>query len=77
DILDKFNKLKAIVGTTKKEKQETKIDINNQGLTDKESETARKAKKKKPKERTPEEQEAIDKVNALKRQRRALISILR
>ncbi|MBT8974909.1 Eco57I restriction-modification methylase domain-containing protein, partial [Lactobacillus delbrueckii subsp. bulgaricus] len=77
DILDKFNKLKAIVGTTKKEKQETKIDINNQGLTDKESETARKAKKKKPKDRTPEEQEAIDKVNALKRQRRALISILR
>lgn len=77
DILDKFNKLKAIVGTTKKEKQETKIDINNQGLTDKESETARKAKKKKPKERTKEEQEALDKVNALKRQRRALISILR
>lgn len=77
DILDKFNKLKAIVGTTKKEKQETKIDINNQGLTDKESETARKAKKKKPRERTPEEQEALDKVNALKRQRRALISILR
>lgn len=77
DILDKFNKLKAIVGTTKKEKQETKIDINNQGLTDKESETARKAKKKKPRERTKEEQEALDKVNALKRQRRALISILR
>ena len=77
DILDKFNKLKAIVGTTKKEKQETKIDINKQGLTDKESETARKAKKKKPRERTKEEQEALDKVNALKRQRRALISILR
>ena len=77
DILDKFNKLKAIVGTTKKEKQETKIDINNQGLTDKESETARKAKKKKPRERTKEEQEALDKVNALKRQRRTLISILR
>lgn len=77
EILAKFNKLKAIVGTTKKEKQETKIDINNQGLTDKESETARKAKKKKPRERTKEEQEALDKVNALKRQRRALISILR
>lgn len=77
DILDKFNKLKAIVGTTKKEKQETKIDINKQGLTDEESETARKAKKKKPRERTKEEQEALDKVNALKRQRRTLISILR
>ncbi|APP03086.1 Eco57I restriction-modification methylase domain-containing protein [Lactobacillus delbrueckii] len=77
EILAKFNKLKAIVGTTKKEKQETKIDINKQGLTEKEAETARKARKKKPKERTKEEQEAIDKVNALKRQRRALISILR
>lgn len=77
EILDKFNKLKAIVGTTKKEKQETKIDINNQGLSEKEAETARKAKKKNKKERTKEEQEAIDKVNALKRQRRTLISILR
>ncbi len=77
EILAKFNKLKAIVGTTKKEKQETKIDINKQGLTEKEAETARKARKKKPKERTKEEQEAIDKVNALKRQRRTLISILR
>lgn len=77
EILAKFNKLKAIVGTTKKEKQETKIDINKQGLTEKEAETARKARKKKPRERTKEEQEALDKVNALKRQRRALISILR
>ena len=77
EILAKFNKLKAIVGTTKKEKQETKIDVNKQGLTEKEAETARKARKKKPKERTKEEQEAIDKVNALKRQRRTLISILR
>lgn len=77
EILDKFNKLKAIVGTTKKEKQETKIDINNQGLTDKEAETARQGKKKEPRKRTKEEQEAIDKVNALRRQRRALISILR
>ncbi|GHN35956.1 Eco57I restriction-modification methylase domain-containing protein [Lactobacillus delbrueckii] len=77
EILAKFNKLKAIVGTTKKEKQETKIDINKQGLTEKEAETARKARKKKPRECTKEEQEALDKVNALKRQRRALISILR
>lgn len=77
EILDKFNKLKAIVGTTKKEKQETRIDINNQGLTNKEAETARQGKKKEPRKRTKEEQEAIDKVNALRRQRRALISILR
>lgn len=76
DLKD-FNNLKGIIGTTKKEKQPMKIDINNQGLDEEEYDTAEKAKKKKPRERSKEEQDAIDKVKELKKQRRTMISILR
>lgn len=75
--LNDFNKLKAIIGTTKAEKKPIKITINNQGLTDEEYDTAIKAKKRQKKERTKEEQEALDKMNALKTQRKTMISILR
>ena len=76
DLAD-FNNLKGIIGTTKKEKSKMQIDVNKQGLTEDEYDTAEKARKKKPRERTKEEQDAIDKVKELKKQRRTMISILR
>lgn len=71
-----FNNLKAIVGTTKTEKKKT-IAVNDNGLTDEEYEVAEKAKPKKPAERSKAEKEALDKLNEAKKNRRALISILR
>lgn len=75
--LKEFNDLKAIVGTTKAEKKKMKVDINHQGLTDKEYNDAERGKKRKPKERTPEEIAAMEKMNSLKKQRKTMISILR
>lgn len=71
-----FNNLKAIVGTTKTEKKKT-IAVNDNGLTDEEYDVAEKAKPKKPTERSKAEKEALDKLNEAKKNRRALISILR
>ena len=75
--LNEFNNLKAIVGTTKAEKKQMKIKINEQGLTNEEYDLANKSEKKSKKERTPQEQEALDKIKALKEQRKKMISILR
>ena len=75
--LNDFNNLKAIVGTTKAEKKPIKITINNQGLSDEEYDTAIRAEKKQKKERTKEEQAALDKMKELKKQRKTMISILR
>lgn len=75
--LKEFNDLKAIVGTTKKEKIPTKIDVNKQGLTDEEYDKAEKAKKKPAKKRTQEEMAALEKMNELKKQRKTMISVLR
>lgn len=75
--LEAFNGLKAIVGTTKAEKKPIKVDVNNQGLTDSEYDEANRAEKKPKRERTPEEQAALDKMKQLKKQRKTMISILR
>lgn len=75
--LKAFNNLKEIVGTTKSEKKPMKVDINHQGLSDEEYDKALKGQKRKPKERTPEQQAAMDKMKKLKKQRRTMISILR
>ena len=75
--LSAFNKLKAIVGTTKAEKKPLKVEINNQGLTDEEYNDALKGEQRRKKERTPEQQAAIDKMKQLKKQRKTMISILR
>lgn len=77
DAIEEFNKLKAIVGRTKQEKKKETIDVNNQGLNEKEYDAANRGEKKPKKERTPEEQAAIDKVKELKKQRKNMISILR
>lgn len=75
--LEDFKDLKAIVGKTKREKTKVKVNVNNQGLTDEKYDEAVSGQKKPKKERTPEEQAAIDQMNAMKKQRRTLISILR
>ncbi|MEE8825089.1 MAG: Eco57I restriction-modification methylase domain-containing protein [Lentilactobacillus sunkii] len=75
--LSEFNDLKAIVGTTKAEKKPVKIDVNDQGLTDEEYDDAIHGEDKQKKERTPEEQAALDKMNELKKQRKTMVSILR
>jgi len=72
-----FNDLKAIVGQTKAEKKKLKVDVNSQGLTENEYNMANKGKKKPKKKRTPKEEEAIRKLNELKKQRKTMISILR
>ncbi|EOS7771017.1 Eco57I restriction-modification methylase domain-containing protein [Enterococcus hirae] len=72
-----FEKLRGIIGKTGASKVTKKVKVNNQGLTDEEYETAEKAKKKKKRQRTLEEQEAIDKQNQAKKERRNAISILR
>ena len=58
-------------------KKLNEVDINNQGMTDEEYSRAMKADKKPKKERTPEEQEALDKRQQLLKQRQTMISILR
>ncbi|CAM3156164.1 Eco57I restriction-modification methylase domain-containing protein [Sporolactobacillus spathodeae] len=75
--VSKFNDLKAIVGTTKAEKKKVIIDVNSQGLTDEEYDKATKAEKKPNKERSAEEQELLDRMRRLKKQRKTMISILR
>lgn len=75
--LKAFNNLKAIVGTTKSEKKPMKVDINHQGLSDEEYDKAIKGQKRKPKERTAEQQAAMEKMKKLKKQRKTMISILR
>lgn len=72
-----FNDLKAIVGTTKKDKRPMVIDVNHQGLTDEQYDKATAAEQKPRRARTAEEQAAIDQMNALKKQRKTMISILR
>ncbi len=75
--LSDFNDLKAIVGTTKAEKKAIQIEINHQGLDEEAYKKALAAEKKTKRERSPEEQAALDKMKALKKQRKTMISILR
>ncbi len=75
--LQDFNKLKEIVGTTKAEQKEMKINVNDQGLTDEEYDAANSGERKPKKERTPEEEAALEKMRTLKKQRKTMISILR
>ncbi|NHI74034.1 restriction endonuclease [Lactococcus garvieae] len=72
-----FKDLNAIVGKTKKVVDDKKIVISDNGLTDEEYDKGEKAKKKPTRQRTPEEREAIDKINEAKKQRKTMISILR
>lgn len=71
-----FQDLNAIVGKTQGQKK-AKIIISENGLSDEEYDKGERAKKKPARQRTPEEKEAIDKINVAKKQRKTMISILR
>ncbi|GKS80591.1 restriction endonuclease [Ligilactobacillus pabuli] len=75
--VSQFKDLQAIIGSTKKTKVENKVDVNHQGLTDEEYEQATKGKRKKKRERSPEEKAAIEHMNSLKKQKKTMISVLR
>lgn len=71
-----FNDVKAIVGTTKTERS-VKVTVSDNGLTDEEYDTGQRAQKKKPRERSQAEKDALEKIKAAQKQRKAMISILR
>lgn len=75
--LKEFEKLHGILGKTKQSKKPNSVDLNKQGLTDEEWEKAEKGEKKPPRQRTQEEQDAIDKRKELSKQKQTMISILR
>lgn len=72
--IEKFNKLKGIVGKTKTNKKMKVIPINDQGFDDEEFDRLTNKKKKNI---TEEEQEKLDIINEQKKQKKAAISILR
>lgn len=75
--LDDFKNLKEIVGSSKAKKGDFEVVITDNGLTEEEHEKAAKGERKPKKERSAEEEEAIKKLQELKKQRSAMISILR
>ena len=75
--VEAFKDLQKIVGSTKSEKIDNKVNVNNQGLTQEEYDTANRGEKKPKKQRTEEEQKAIDKKKELSNQRKTMISVLR
>lgn len=77
--IEKFDKLKGIIGSSKAQKKTEDIAVNNQGLTDEEYEESEKLDKKK-KERKPlseEEKARLEELKRLKKVRNDAISILR
>ena len=75
--IEKFNDLKGIVGASKAQKKVKEIDINAQGFTDEEYEIIKKANKKSPRERTPEEIAALEEAKKKNKLKYTAISILR
>ncbi|WP_314580419.1 Eco57I restriction-modification methylase domain-containing protein [uncultured Streptococcus sp.] len=77
DEAEYFNNLNAIVGTTKRQRISTAVTISDNGLSNEEYDKAERAKKKKARERTQEEKEAIEKLKEARKQQKTMISILR
>ncbi len=77
DDAERFNKLKSIVGKTQKQKTKTKVTINENGFSNEDYDEAMRAKKKKARERSPEEKEALEKLKEAMKQQKTMISILR
>lgn len=75
--IQKFDELRAIIGSSKGQPKTKDITVNNQGLTDEEYEEAQRLKRKKKKELTPEEKARLKELDNLKKTRRDAISILR
>lgn len=76
--ITRFNELKAIIGTSTNE-QTNKIEINNLGMDDLETEKAEEAERKnrQKKELAEEEKEALKKLKEARKQKQTAISILR
>ncbi|KFL42554.1 restriction endonuclease [Lysinibacillus sp. BF-4] len=72
-----FNDLSGKLGKTQQTKATKKIDVNTTGLNEQEREKVKRGKKKPKKERTPEEQAAIEAEQKLRKERNNMISILR
>lgn len=75
--LELFTELQKIVGRTKKEKPSNKVSVNSNGLSEEEYKKATRGAKKNKKDRTPEEQAALDKMKEMKKKKQIFISILR
>lgn len=75
--LSDFKNLKAIVGTSNATKNDLEVVISDNGFNEEEHDKAEKAERKPKNQRTPEEQEALDKLKQLRKQKSAMISILR
>ena len=69
--------LKKRLSPQKKEKKQTKVDVNRQGLSPEEYKRAQDAKRKPKRERTKEEQAALDKEKEMKKQQQNLFDLLR
>ncbi|MDE8039502.1 DEAD/DEAH box helicase family protein [Erysipelothrix rhusiopathiae] len=76
DLAD-FENLRLIIGRTKQAKSTNTIDVNKQGLSEEEWEKSERGARKKPKNRTPDELEAMAKRKELSNQKQTMISILR
>ncbi|MEK4138780.1 Eco57I restriction-modification methylase domain-containing protein [Kurthia sp. FSL E2-0154] len=72
-----FNDLSGKLGKTQQTKTIKKINVNTTGLNEQEREKVKRGKKKPKKERTPEEQAAIDAEQKLRKERNNMITILR
>lgn len=69
--------LKKRLTPQKKEKKQTKVDVNRQGLSPEEYQKAQDAKRKSKRDRTAEEQTALDREKEMKKQQQALFDLLR
>lgn len=75
--LEKFSKLKEIIGASKPTKKIDNIDINNQGFTDEQYEELEEAKKKTKQELTEEQKRLLEEQKEKKKNANTAMSILR
>lgn len=75
--IERFNRLKGIVGTSKAAPKAKDIDINSQGFTDEEYEELARIEKKPKRERTPEEEKRLQDMKEKQKLKNNAISILR
>ena len=75
--IERFNKLKGIVGTSKAAPKAKEIDINTQGFTDEEYEELGRIEKKTKRERTPEDEKRLQEMKEKQKLKNNAISILR
>jgi hypothetical protein len=75
--IERFNRLKGIVGTSKAAPKAKEIDINSQGFTDEEYEELGRIGKKPKRGRTPDEEKRLQAMKEKQKLKNNAISILR